>query len=668
MTESGPAPTTDFMPILSNDVLRAYGLPLLVALAGALSINAAEGRPAHFSLPTESSIWAAALKSKSEFRPHPPASDRKAWSMLPEALREAYVGRAEEWLRKPWPALEFAASLEYTRTGERVRYESRYHERRRRLGDLVLAECIEHRGRFTDAIADAVWSICEESSWVPPAHRSALQIDEAALNGIAPGVDLFVAETAQQLAWTSYLLGPPLDGVAPVLRRRIVLEVERRFLAPVRNRKDFAWMGHTGREPNNWNPWIVSNWLASSLLLQESAELRAADVAAACHTLNRFIAVQRPDGGCDEGPGYWARAAGSLFDCLTVLAVASSGRYDFRSEPLVAALGSYLYRVHIADDYFVNIGDADARTKIPGDLVFRYGDRVGDKALASLGAASELRKPPRDRGASRDLGRQLDGLFDAHRLTSVAAMPLSLPRDVWMPDTQIMTARDRADSPQGFFLAAQGGHNAESHNHNDVGNFIVYHDGTPVLIDLGAPRYTAKSFSSKRYEIWVNQSAWHNVPMIGEVQQADGREFAAGNARHTADDAAAELALNLEAAYPAAAGLAAWRRTLRLERGRRVVVTDAWRFAAAPKTIAFHFLTPRKAMIEPAGTVLLAGGREGAEPLRFRYDEGQLMASLEAVTIEDARLRENWGQEITRIVFRTTGARPSGELSFVVEK
>ena len=31
-------------------------------------------------------------------------------------------------------------------------------------------------------------------------------------------------------------------------------------------------------------------------------------------------------------------------------------------------------------------------------------------------------------------------------------------------------------------LAAKAGHNAESHNHNDIGNFVVYVDGKPVLV------------------------------------------------------------------------------------------------------------------------------------------------------------------------------------------
>ena len=41
--------------------------------------------------------------------------------------------------------------------------------RRDRLHALVLAECVEDRGRFLDAIADTAWAVAEESSWTVPA-------------------------------------------------------------------------------------------------------------------------------------------------------------------------------------------------------------------------------------------------------------------------------------------------------------------------------------------------------------------------------------------------------------------------------------------------------------------------------------------------------------------
>lgn len=78
------------------------------------------------------------------------------------------------------------------------------------------------------------------------------------------------------------------------------------------------------------------------------------------------------------------------------------------------------------------------------------------------------------------LGRSLFSLFEVKPAAASAAPML---RDAWLPGIEVMTARDRGGSSGGFFVAAKGGHNAESHNHNDVGTFLVYRDGTPLPVD-----------------------------------------------------------------------------------------------------------------------------------------------------------------------------------------
>ena len=103
---------------------------------------------------------------------------------------------------------------------------------------------------------------------------------------------------------------------------------------------------------------------------------------------------------------------------------------------------------------------------------------------------------------STDLGRALHTLFDLPQILTQSDARPPWVRDAWLgsEDMQMMVARDRAGSTQGFFVAAWGGHNAQSHNHNDVGNCVVFVDGQPVFVDLGAPTYTAKTFSSRRYK------------------------------------------------------------------------------------------------------------------------------------------------------------------------
>ena len=54
-----------------------------------------------------------------------------------------------------------------------------------------------------------------------------------------------------------------------------------------------------------------------------------------------------------------------------------------------------------------------------------------------------------------------------------------------------------------YQLAVKAGNNDDSHNHNDVGSFILFKQGAPFIIDIGVETYSKKTFSPERYEIWT---------------------------------------------------------------------------------------------------------------------------------------------------------------------
>lgn len=279
------------------------------------------------------------------------------------------------------------------------------------------------------------------------------------------------------------------------------------ILTPLLQRDDFWWMGFNSptRRVNNWNPWICSNWLASTLLIEQDETLRARSVFKAIQALDNFIDQYPQDGGCDEGPGYWGRAGASLYDCLELLYSATDGQISVYDHPLIRNIGQYIYRVQINDRYFVNFADASAMiTPSPG-IVYGFGKRINDDKMMALGTWSAYQQDILHNGVSDSIGRQLVTISKVDEILEGSSLP-PLPQDVWLDQIQVMAARDRSGSTDGFFVAAKGGHNNESHNHNDVGNFIVYLDGLPVLIDAGVEAYTAKTFSSSRYEIWTMQS------------------------------------------------------------------------------------------------------------------------------------------------------------------
>jgi hypothetical protein len=592
---------------------------------------------------------AQALVPHASFRPFPRAAERAPWETLPADARAALLEAADKELKNAWEVLPATLALEFSRNGNRSRYEAARNRRRNKLQALVTGECIEGKGRFLDEITNGIWLTCEETFWGVPAHLGAQKAGKGLPDAAEPIVDLFAVETASLLAWTHYLLADSLAKVSPLVPERIRLEIDRRVLTPCQVRDNFGWMGFSGPPPNNWNPWIASNWLTSTLLMEEDEARRRAAVSKILRCLDNFLNGYADDGGCDEGPSYWGRAGASLFDCLELLHQATGGACNGFAFPLVRQIGLYICRAHIYDEWYTNFADAPARVYTNGDLVYRFGKRLGEPGMMAHGAFAAFLRD--ERGIPGDsIGRQLPALFDLAELRQ-APRRQALLRDMWLPGIQVMAARCRDGSAEGLYLAAQGGNNGESHNHNDVGNFLVYADGRPTIVDAGVETYTAKTFSSQRYEIWTMQSAYHNCPTIDGVMQSPGRRFAARNVRYKAGDSAAEFQLDLAAAYPPEAHLESWNRTLRLDRARNEIeLLDEYALRQPARTITLSLMTPCAVDAATPGELSLAVAPGKA--VRVYYDGRVLKPSVEEIRIEDPQLRRTWGERLFRVQLR----------------
>jgi hypothetical protein len=95
----------------------------------------------------------------------------------------------------------------------------------------------------------------------------------------------------------------------------------------------------------------------------------------------------------------------------------------------------------------------------------------------------------------------------------------------------------------------KAGHNAEQHNHNDVGSFVVALGHSTPLVDPGPEVYTARTFSAHRYDSKVLNSFGHSVPRVAGRLQETGRRAAARVVKTEFTDVADTLVLDLSAAY-----------------------------------------------------------------------------------------------------------------------
>jgi hypothetical protein len=596
------------------------------------------------------------------WQPFPVYSAREGWDSLPANVREKVIHDAESLIGMPYEFLPLTEYLGFVRDGNRNRYEKIYFGRRTQLLQVLTAECMEGKGRFTDDIMNGVWAICEESSWCLPAHiGQAKGVPDAG----QPMVDLFAAETAALLSFTDYLFGSDLAKSSPLLEKRLRDEVHSRVLNRFLEKDDYAWMGLQGQIVNNWNPWILSNIFASTLLIEDNREKQIKTVAKAMRCLDSFTNGYPADGGCDEGPAYWGRAGGSLFDCLETLYTASNGKINYYDEPLVKNIGQFIYKAYINAPWYINFADAAAQIEPEAFLIYKYGQRINDPVLSAFGAQLNATQTFSVSGRIQSPGRSFPQLFGLQKINAAIKSSPYL-RDAWLPDLQVMAARSVSGRASGLFLAAKGGHNAESHNHNDVGNFIVYYNGQPVIIDAGVGAYTAKTFSAERYTIWSMQSQYHNLPTVNGFMQQAGRNFAADNPLYSSNDKKVNFSIGLASCYPEEAGIEKWRRTFEFERGKKISVTDSYILQQVKGATSWNFLTCLKPTINADGTITLAsnGIYKTDKDIILQYPVKDADAQIQEVIIkpEDGYV---WKTNLYHIVITPRSMKPSGTYQFI---
>ena len=605
-----------------------------------------------------------------QWTPFPKITDRAGWSKASQPMMQAYLKEAEAYLHYSWPSIPATTSLLIERTGDRNQFQAISFPKRQVLGTLVMAEVYENKGRFIDDIINGVWSVCEESWWGASAHLPKSKEYAGLMDVSQPFVELFGAETATFLSWIDYFVGDQLDAVSPQVRKRIYYEINNRIFQPLMN-KPHGWMAANanGRPPNNWNPWICSNWLNAALLVEKNQEKRVAMVAKLLSVLDQFVNPYPLDGGCDEGPGYWGAAAASLYDNIAMLNLATNNSFRYVcDDEKIKNMARFIYRAQIGKEYFLDFADADPQPGMAASMIWRFGKDIKDTAMMQFGAF--YRKPASGKIGTHQYFRNLFELFiqDEYQQTPQA---LPLPKDVWLPGIQVMIARDKEGSTDGLFVAAKGGHNDESHNHNDVGNYIVYYNGQPLVIDVGRGTYTAKTFSSKRYDIWYNCSDYHNLPDINGATQAPGAAFRADKVAYKKDKNYTSLSLDIAHAYPEQAGVQTWQRTVKLNRGKNVTVTDKVSLLHAGK-YAEHLMTCYPAELVKPGELLIHFAPKygvAAKDFVVNYNARQFQVAIEKVplvTMEDKGIQDKWGDTIYRINFTALAPKTNDKIEFVI--
>ena len=540
------------------------------------------------------------------------------WDTLSKAIRPD----------EPMPAVRRSEYRDYERTGSRGSGQAAMSRLLKRVSDVALALWLGHPSGDVDHLQDAVWALCETTTWVLPAHEPC-------------AVDLASSNFGRTLAEIGFLFR---DELEEEVRDRLSREIARRILDPA-----FDWRRPDGWQTveMNWNHVCNANVIATALYEIGDAGTLAAYIHPLIQRLEYAVNGFADDGGCLEGPGYWDYGFGHFLDAAVMLHNRTGGKLDLTRHEKIERISRYPLAAHIKGRFRTTFADC-GHGYMNAENALKVNRFFPVPELYTI--SSRTKEGYLDVGGWRGLA-----IFDGERADGPEGEGDQLLRELGQVKLRAGSGWSRAT------LCALAGGNDVPHNHNDVGSFIYFAKGTPLITDPGAPRYTSKTFGPERYEILFCRSRGHSVPVVNGHEQAPGSRFR-GTLSVSGLGAPAEkrAVIDMTRAYPDRT-LRRLVRELTLRPDGSLGVADDYEFSRKPKSVEEAFVTFEPASLAKGGRAVRIG-RRGAQVTLLAAAAGRF--AVESLAEESKMGRT--GGVLMRITFRPARVAKAMRLEFEV--
>ncbi|KRF21499.1 heparinase II/III family protein [Paenibacillus sp. Soil787] len=453
--------------------------------------------------------------------------------------------QAAEIIEKPVRAPLFSEFTLFGDTGNRSIYESQWNKLYAGLHTFSMLLMMEDRPEWKTGLNNAIWNICNEYTWVWPAHVGLYHKDHS--DGIwdqpalpRETVDLFAALSAFGLAETVSLHG---DRLHPWVVHRVKEEIDRRifqvyFHTPIPQKWEM--------DTNNWPAVCASSIGAAAIYLIEDGEKLAGMLWRVIGVLRNYFSGFDEQGSTPEGPAYWQVGFSYFVYFAELLKERTHGKILLLTDEKVESISQFPQFCMLSDGKVINFSDSSDKVQFNIGLIHRLQDYVPSLQLPS----ETYRQHP-----------VLNSWVDAARnmLWSPESTPSDLALDLEGVQERIYTGNQwfisKVKNSNGRFsaFAAKGGNNDEPHNHNDLGHFILHVDGENVLADIGLGdiyMYSKQYFHPQyRYEMINAGSHGHSVPIVDGCRQAYGEQYRANIITSQTSEDEVQFVLDLTKAY-----------------------------------------------------------------------------------------------------------------------
>jgi hypothetical protein len=450
---------------------------------------------------------------------------------------------AAKEISKPIPELTEALYQEFYANGARVPFESAYFERRRRLARAAIAALLDEsrdRDKWLASLWEKTLTVFSEFSWALPAHVNSP-------SGRDPlHIDLFAAETANLMGELVTMFPTVFSAeLGTGIKNRIRRDFSENY---VNRHEDFFWT----KASNNWNAVCHQGVLGAALALEDDTALLARMLFIAKKYLPIFLRGFGSDGACSEGPGYWQYGFGWFCVLNEQIETRTGGALSLiQGDQHIHEIALFGPRVSLSNYHFVNFSDSPRTGSLSPSLLTYLGRRLNDERILAHARKSYERL---DQTGLNLQGQRTDLLYFVRLLLNTpedikTEIPLP-PIDFFFKDLAVIVSSGRDAEGHLWEFAAKGGNNAEQHNHNDCGSYILNIDGSPVVIEIGAPEYTKDFFRENRYEYLAARTLGHSLPIVNGREQAAGPQYAAKVISYELEPDHAEFSIDLAECYP----------------------------------------------------------------------------------------------------------------------
>jgi hypothetical protein len=566
---------------------------------------------------------------------------------------------------KTIPQTTYSLYREFEHAGEREGYQQPYYIKRSQLSRAVL-EMIMGDASMRDVVSNLLWSVCEETTWVLPAHeeqgpdfwelRPSLRKHpwgaHTALNREPDSIDLFAAETGASLAETVYLLG---DRLPAEVCQRVRQEVRRHIFLPYLAYGRKHWW-HQGAL--NWNGVCNGSIGLAFIRLERDPQTLADALSQVLEGFEAFVATAfEADGGSIEGPGYWNYGLMYYATLAELLRERTGGEIDLLAARRMVDIARYPLGMALSEGLFIDFGDAVERTAFEPGIIQRIAEHTGVSELRNLILPADRLEGFGVATAKLSIMLRDCAWWDGETLP----FPPSACTDFYLPACGVAKFAGRTDQRKPVVLAAKAGHNDGHHSHTDIATFIYHVDGESLLCDPGRGRYSKDYFRQSRYENIFCNSIGHNVPRIGGQLQAPGPEFGGSQQyhgeiiEHDASGSEKILVIDYHQAYNLPS-LRKARRKLRFSAVNGVVMLeDTFEFEGTPLPVEEAFVTWETVALK--GSMAHITGKHSALEMAIEEPAGAVFQ----VERLEAECRENKREGV---LSRITVQLPDGKKKF----